>query len=352
MRGIAHLARELGVSTATVSRALNGNPNVNADTREKVLEAAQRLGYAANQAARSLAQGVTRAVGFMIELDQESTASTDYFFMGVVEGMQAVLAAHGLDLLVLPCAKSQDNFTFLQRFVSRGAVDGMILAETRRIDRRIDLLQSSGIPFVTLGRSDSGSGHSWIDLDFEGAMATAVDRLVQHGHRRIAVTIPSGDANYGAIFAQSYRDNLARHGLEPDETLVFPTHRREDDGDAVVDSMLDRPDPATAIILFYEVTAIGIYRRLAERGLRPGRDLSVIGLRGEDSVRFLTPQVTCFHLSLQDLGTAAARAMLAQIPLTAGAFSSGIVQCRMPLSLVPGESDGPISLPGAPASSD
>lgn len=342
MRGIAHLARELGVSTATVSRALNGNPNVNADTRQKVLEAAQRLGYAANQAARSLAQGVTHSVGLMIELDQESTTSTDYFFMGVVEGMQGVLAAHGLDLLVLPCAKSQDNFTYLQRFVSRGAVDGMILAETRRIDRRIDLLKQSGIPFVTLGRSDSGGGHSWIDLDFEGVMATAVDRLVRQGHRRIAVTVPSSDANYGVIFADAYRDNLARHGLAIDETLIFPTRRREDDGDSVVDSLLDRADPATAIILFYEVTAIGIYRRLAELGLKPGRDLSIIGFRGEDSVRFLAPQVTCFHLSLQDLGTAAAQAMLAQIPATAGKFSSGIVQCKVPLSLVPGESDGPV----------
>lgn len=343
MRGIARLARELGVSTATVSRALNGNPNVNAETRQKVLETAQRLGYAANQAARSLAQGVTHCVGLMIELDQESTTSTDYFFMGVVEGMQAVLAAHGLDLLVLPCAKSQDNFTFLQRFVSRGAVDGMILAETRRIDPRIDLLQESGIPFVTLGRSDSGSGYSWIDLDFEGVMATAVDRLVKQGHRRIAVTMPSSDANYGTIFAQAYRDNLVRHGLDVDETLVFPTRRREDDGDSVVDGLLDRPDPATAIILFYEVTAIGIYRRLAERGFKPGRDLSVIGFRGEDSVRFLTPQVTCFHLSLPDLGTAAARAMLAQIPATASKFSSAVVQCKVSLSLVPGESDGPVS---------
>ncbi|CAI9414367.1 Catabolite control protein A [Pleomorphomonas sp. T1.2MG-36] len=341
MRGIARLARELGVSTATVSRALNGNPNVNEETRRKVLETAQRLGYAANQAARSLAQGVTHSVGFMIELDPESTTSTDYFFMGVVEGMQAILAAHGLDLLVLPCAKSQDNFTFLQRFVSRGAVDGLVLAETRRIDRRIDFLQSSGIPFVTLGRSDSGGSHSWIDLDFEGVMATAVERLVGYGHRRIAVTLPSNDANYGVIFAQAYRDNLARHGLEFDEGLVFSTRRQEDDGDSIVDSLVDRSDPATAIILFYEVTAIGIYRRLAERGLKPGRDLSIIGFRGEESVRFLTPQVTCFQMSLQDLGTAAARALLAQMPLTAPAFSSGIVQCRVPLSLVPGESDGP-----------
>ncbi len=339
MRGIARLAQELGVSTATISRALNGNPNVNKDTRKMVLEAAQRLGYVANQAARSLAQGVTRSVGFTIEIDQQSSTSTDFFFMGVIEGVQTVMAEHDLDLLVLPCAKSQDHYTYLERFISRSAVDGMILAETRRIDRRIELLQASGIPFVTLGRSDTGGGYSWIDLDFEGVMATAIDRLVARGHRRIAVTVPHGDANYGAIFERAYRENLARHGLAIDPDLILETRRREDDGDVVVDRIRDLPSPATAVVLFYEVTAIGIYRRLRQRGLQPGRDLAVIGFRDEQSVRFLTPSVTCFHLSLQELGMEAARALLKQMPLTAGAFDKEPVQHCVPMALVPGDSD-------------
>lgn len=339
MRGIARLAQELGVSTATISRALNGNPNVNKDTREMVLEAARRLGYVANQAARSLAQGVTRSVGFTIEIDQQSTSSTDFFFMGVIEGVQTVMAEHDLDLLVLPCAKSQDHYTYLERFISRSAVDGMILAETRRNDRRIELLQSSGIPFVTLGRSDSGSGYSWIDLDFEGVMQTAIDRLVANGHRRIGVTVPRGDANYGAIFERAYKDNLRVHGLDVDPALVLVTGRREDDGDMVVDKLLEMSEPVTAIILFYEVTAIGIYRRLRQRGLQPGRDLAIIGLRDEQSARFLSPSVTCFHLSLQDLGMSAARALLAQMPLTAHAYPKGLVQYCVPMDLVPGESD-------------
>jgi len=342
MRGIARLARELGVSTATVSRALNGNPNVKTATRQMVLDAAQRLGYAANQAARTLAQGVTRSIGFMVELDPESAASTDYFFVGVLEGMQTVFATQGLDLLVLPCARSQDNFTYLQRFVSRGTVDGMILAETRRIDRRIDLLQSYDIPFVTIGRSESGSGYSWIDLDFEGVVAAAIDRLVAFGHRRIAVTVPASDANYGPIFERAYRHNLGRHQLPFDPELVLATRHREDEGDAMVDSLLDRDDPATAILLFHEISAIGIYRRLEQRGLRPARDLSIISFRGEESVRFLTPRVTRFHLSLHDLGQAAARALLAQMPQTAPDFPAGQVQRAMPLTLVPGDSDGPV----------
>ena len=339
MRGIARLAQELGISTGTVSRALNGKPDVNEATRRRVLEAAQRLGYAPNQAARALAQGMTRSVGFMIELDQESTASTDYFFMGVFDGVQNVLAKHGLDLLVLPCPSRQDHYTYLERFVSRSAVDGMILAATRKLDRRIELLQSAKIPFVTLGRSDTGSGYSWIDLDFEGAVAVAIDRLVERGHRRIGVTVPYGEVNFGVVFRQAYKDGLARHGIDFDPELVFVTRRQEDVGAHIVDEMLANPQPPTAVLLMYEVTAIGIYRRLRELGLEPGREFAVVGFRDEPTVRFLTPSMTCFHVSLQALGVSLAHALLAQIPLYGHTSSPSIVQRRAPMTLVPGDSD-------------
>ena len=140
MRGIARLAQELGISTGTVSRALNGRPDVNENTRRLVLETAKRLGYAPNQAARTLAQGTTRSVGFMMDLDRETAASSEYFFMGVFDGLQSVLAENGLDLLVLPRPSKTNALDFLRRYVSRGVFDGMILASTQRVDPRIELL--------------------------------------------------------------------------------------------------------------------------------------------------------------------------------------------------------------------
>ena len=343
MRGIAQLAKELGISTGTVSRALNGKRDVNEETRRKVLEAAGRLGYAPNQAARSLAQGTTRSIGFMIELDPETAASSDYFFMGVFDGVQSVLTRHGLDLLVFPCPTNQDRYKYLERFVARGVVDGMILASTQRVDDRLDLLQAGGIPFVTLGRSTSGRDYAWIDLDFEGVVATAMDRFVAQGHRRIAVTLPYGGVNFGAIFEQAYRDALKRHGLEFDPALVFETRRNEQAGYLIVDRMLALESPPTAILLIYEVAAIGIYRRLAELGLAAGRDLAVLGFRDEPTVRFLSPTLTCFSVSLRELGVSIAEALLAQLPMHTQRASVHLVQKLCPLEFKAGESDGPIS---------
>jgi DNA-binding LacI/PurR family transcriptional regulator len=339
MRGIARLAKELGISTGTVSRALNGKRDVSDETKRKVLEAAARLGYAPNQAARALAQGTTRSIGFMIELDPETAASSDYFFMGVFDGVQSVLTKHGLDLLVLPCPTTQDRYHYLERFVARGVVDGIILASTQRVDPRVDLLQSVGMPFVTLGRSTSGHGYSWIDLDFEGVVNTAMDRFVSQGHRRIAVTLPYGDVNFGAVFEAAYRSALLRHGLDFDPQLVFETRRNEQAGYRIVDEMIALEAPPTAILLIYEVAAIGIYRRLAELGLAPGRDLAVIAFRDEPTVRFLEPSVTCFSVSLRDIGVSLAEAMLAQVPAHADAYPFGIVQKLCHLELRAGASD-------------
>jgi DNA-binding LacI/PurR family transcriptional regulator len=339
MKGIARLAQELGISTGTVSRALNGKPDVSEETRQKVLEAARRRGYAPNQAARSLAQGTTRAVGFVIELGPGGTVGFGYFVMGVCDGVQSVLRQHGLDLFVLPCPTDQDRHAFLERLVARGVVDGIILAATRRVDPSIEFLQSSGLPFVAFGRSTSGHGYSWIDLDFETVANVAVDRLVAAGHRRIALTVPSGDLNFGTVFKDAYRGALARHGLPYDRELVFVTRLEEAAGYALVDDLLRLDDRPTAIVLVYEIAAIGIYRRLAERGLEPGKDLAVIGFRDEPAIRFLAPSLTTFSISLHDIGVALGTALVDQIPQYAGHSAQRVAQVLCPLSLRPGDSD-------------
>jgi DNA-binding LacI/PurR family transcriptional regulator len=340
MRGISRLAHELGLSTSTVSRSLNNVPGIHEKTRRRVLEAAQRLGYEPNQAARTLALGQTKSIGFMIDLDPDTAANGDNFFMGVFDGVQNGLTPHGFDLLVLPCPSRQHRYAYLDRIVARRLVDGMIIAGTERNDARVDLLQSASVPFVALGRSAAGKPFSWVDLDFEGVATSAVDRLVAQGHRRIAVTIPFGDLNFGAVFKAAYKKALARHHLPYDPQIVFQTGFGEEDGYALVDSLVDNPDPVTAVVLIFEAAAIGIYRRLQERGLRPGRDLAVIGFRDEAMVRHLRPRLTRYDVSLFGVGTELADALLAQIKAEKP-DARPVSRVKVPMTLLPGDSDHP-----------
>lgn len=108
MKGIHQLAKHLDISIGTVSRALNGRPDVNAETRRRVLEAAEELGYVANQSGRSLRKGSTNVIGLMIESGKDNADNSDNFFFGVMDGLQTVFARHNLDLVLLPCPADED----------------------------------------------------------------------------------------------------------------------------------------------------------------------------------------------------------------------------------------------------
>jgi DNA-binding LacI/PurR family transcriptional regulator len=339
MKGIRHLAKQLNVSIGTVSKALNGRHDVNEKTRKRVLAAAAKLGYAPNQSGRSLRQGSTNAVGFMIEFSPEAAANSDNFFVGLVEGAQSALARHALDLVVLPYSTQEDSFAQLRRIVARRLVDALIISATLKVDPRIEYLGHANIPFVALGRSDSGGKHPWIDLDFEGVAESAIDRLVARGHRRIAVALPDNETNLGYVFLNSYRRALKRHGIPFTPRFVFRGRSSEAGGYDIGGELVAMERRPTAILLVYELLAMGLYRRLSEAGLSPGRDIAVVGFREGPQARFLSPTLTCFRMSLHDLGVTLGEALLATLPAFSSVYPLGTVQKIWPLQLVPGESD-------------
>lgn len=339
MKGIRRLAQHLNISIGTVSRALNGRSDVNEETRKRVLEAAIEIGYVPNQSGRSLRQGTTNTIGFMMESNAETVENSDNFFTGVVDGVQSAFARHKLDLVLLPCSADEDPREYLRRIVARRLVDGIIISATHKNDQRIELLNKAKIPFIALGRSGSAPAHTWIDLDFEGVANRAIDRLVAHGHKRIAVAIPSNDINLGYVFLDGYRQGLARHGIEYDTSLVIRAKSAEHGGYQVAHEILMFKDKPTAVLLIYELMAVGLYRRFMEAGIIPGRDIAVIGFREGPQARFLSPTLTCFRMSLRDLGIAMGETLLAMIPAYAEYYPQGARNRIWPLELVPAESD-------------
>ncbi|TIX91161.1 substrate-binding domain-containing protein [Rhizobium sp. P44RR-XXIV] len=339
MKGIRQLAEHLDISIGTVSRALNGKPDVNEETRKRVLAAAEQLGYVANQSGRSLRQGTTNVIGLMIQSSRETVENSDNFFLTVTGGLQSVFSRHNLDLIMLPCPNDEDPYEYLKRMVARRVVDAMIISETQRVDKRFDLLAKAKIPFAALGRSLSGTQHPWADLDFDGVANCAVDRLVAHGHRRIAISVPASDINLGFVFAEGYRRALERHGIAYDPALVIRAKSSEQGGYQVADELLRLEDSPTAVILIYELMAIGLYRRVMESDIIPGRDIAVVGFREAPRAKFLQPALTCFRTSLHDLGVELAEILLSNMPAYNHIYPTAKRQTTWPLELVPGESD-------------
>ena len=274
MKGIRQLAEHLQISTGTVSRALNGKSDVNAETRRRVLAAAEELGYVPNQAGRSLRQGASKTIGLVLSHGSTVGAGSESFFPMFISGLQEALSRHGLDLVLLLCPRDEDYDAFLRRMVARRLVDAMVITATRVKDPRFAFLSKAGMPFVALGRSESALPENrWVDLDFEGIAERAVLRLYERGHRRIAIAAPPSDVNLGRLFLKGYRAGLAKCGLEERPDYIFYDDAVEEGGYRVGERILQHPQRPTAILLNSELMSVGLYRRLGEAGLTPGRDL-------------------------------------------------------------------------------
>jgi DNA-binding LacI/PurR family transcriptional regulator len=335
-RGIRDLATRLGISIGTVSRALNGRPDVNPATRQRVIDAARDLGYVPQQSGRSLRKGATHSVGLLWEIPGGREAYGEPFFLSLFGGTQEVLARHGYDLVIMLDQPESDPLARLRRIVQRRQVDALILPWTRAEDPRLDFLAKNGVPFVALGRSLSGGAHPWIDLDFEAASLFATERFLAAGHRRIALGVPADSLMQKQFFVAGYARALQAGGVPLDEALVAEGAVTPSGGYEVAAAVLARDPRPSAIVAIDSSMAVGIYRRLAELGLRCGADIAVLGGVHDTPVsEFLVPGLTCFSLDTAALGRRLAEVLLA----TLDPQSATPVGELWPLQLIDRQSD-------------
>ncbi|MFN3273997.1 MAG: LacI family DNA-binding transcriptional regulator [Paracoccus sp. (in: a-proteobacteria)] len=299
---IKGLAQHLGLSIGTVSRALNGKPDVNPQTRERVLDAALKLGYRANASGRSLRRGSTQTVALLMETGQADVRGGDNFFIRIIDKMQERLATADHDLIVLPVNSGSDPVEFLRRTIARGTTDAIVVTATRAHDPRITMLQDSRMPFLAFGRSQVPGDYAWVDLDFDGFLRESMRALAALGHRRIAISIPKSDSNIGLLLTRAYRTLCDNLGLVHDPELVIAAESTEYGGNKLVREHLHHPDRATALVLHYEMMAFGAYSALRDAGLVPGPDLSIIALRQSQQMRFLDPPVSACPIDVEGLG--------------------------------------------------
>jgi len=336
---IHDLARHLNVSIGTVSRALNGRTDVSDKTRQRVLEAAKAFGYSPNQSGRSLRSGTTGMVGFMIIANRERAIRGESFFMTLFDGLQASLAEQGLDLVIYYCGTDQHQDTYVRRIIERRLVDGLIISQTSRIDHRIDYLINAKLPFIAFGRSDSGGDHSWLDLDFEGVAEQSIELLYSQGHRRIAVATTTDDVNFNHIYLNACRAALAARGLCLDDDLVFCESMSEAGGYRVGERILACTLRPSAVVIIENSMAIGLYTKLGEAAMMPGRDIAVVGFdQSPTQGLFLKPSLTQFSLSMSALGRWLGDHMVTLINAKQNNASVPFEHKIWPMDLVPGGS--------------
>lgn len=297
------IAEATGVSVNTVSRALTGKSDIHAETKERVLAAAGRLGYTPNLMARSLVQGRTRTLGLLV------TDCTHPFYATLIRTVEEVAAANHYGLLLATSNEDPDKEITAVNLLAERRVDGLLLSPVDVTAPHIrPLLRST--PCVLLARRPRSYRGAFVGTDNVEAARLGTQHLVGLGHRRIAlVTRPEAVAS--AIDRQDgYRLALAEAGLPCDERLVLAAAQTPEGGRAAVADLM-RLDPLpTAVFAYSDMQAIGILVGLREAGVRVPEDVSVMGFDDVETARYVSPPLTTVAQDTDRIGRLGAQLLI------------------------------------------
>lgn len=333
---LKELAKNLGLSQTTVSRALNGYPEVSAETRARVSEAAARLGYRPNASARRLATGTAGAIGVVHTATQGFGPHTSEF----LGGLGGRLAAAELDILISNVATLEEELAFYRRAAASKRVDAFVLHSPQPHDQRIELLLELGLPFVLHGRTISSRPIAWLDIDNAGLIELSTAHLVGLGHRHIGIINGPRGQTFTEHREQGYRASLAAAGIPIEPRLISNGTFTDEVGFRLAQAMLNGSPCPTAILAGSMMTALGVFRAIRAAGLTLGRDVSMIA--HDDVFPYLNAatMVPPISTTRSSIRTAGARIAELLLQVLAGA-EAGAIHELWPAELLLRESTGP-----------
>lgn len=315
---LRELADYLGLSQTTVSRALNGFPEVSEKTRARVVEAAERFNYRPSLAASGLATGKSRIIGHVVPISGHMMINPH--FSDFIAGASESYSRAGYDMLIR-MVPHEDQERVYRDIAGRSRADGVVVHGPLVDDPRIPLLRALGLPFVVHGRSDhSDNGFSWLDVNNLRAFYRATGLLLDLGHERIALVNGLENMNFAWRRRLGYEQALAARGIAADPALMFSDDMVEPYGYDATMKLIRSADPPTAILYSSILPALGGMRALTEAGLKPGVDLSLITY--DDCLSFLQsagsssqgiPLFTVVRSSIREAGRRVAEMLIDQI---------------------------------------
>lgn len=307
---IKAVAAAAGVSTATVSQAVNGTGRISEATRRRVLAAAAELGWSPSASATALRRARTRTIALVVRRPTD-VLGVDPHFSELITGLEGELAPRGYGLLLHLVPGLAEESALYERLVAEGRIDGAVLTEARSDDPRPGLLQRLGLPAVLLGSPERGGPVPGVGLGQQGAgVREAVAHLLALGHRRIAYVAGPAELVHTGARRTAFEQALAEAGLRP--AVVRHTDFTEEAAVAVTEEILALPDRPTALVFPNDSMAVCGMGAAQRAGLRVPADVSVVGYDNLPLGRWLHPRLSSVDQQVQRVGAAAALTLLAR----------------------------------------
>jgi LacI family transcriptional regulator len=304
---IKDVAREAGVSTATVSHVINKTRVVSEETREKVMRAIEGCNYYPNAHARSLASGRSSTLGLLI------SDISNPFFPELVKSIETVAFEKGYEVILANTDYNEERtLNNVRRFIER-KVAGVALMTSELDKGLIEELARCHVPVVFLDIGSPGVCMSNIVVDYETGIGEAISHLVWLGHRSFAYIGGPNRLRSAAKRLEAFRDSIAYHLPESQPAQIYESDFRFEGGRSIAREILGSAQLPTAIVVANDMMALGVIQELHERGLHVPDDISIVGF---DDIAFASlchPPLSTVRLPRTELGCKAVEALMATI---------------------------------------
>jgi DNA-binding LacI/PurR family transcriptional regulator len=305
------VAQLAGVSPATVSYVINNGPRpVAKDTRARVMQAIEQLGYQPNVIAQNLRRQRTNSVGLVFLTIERHL--THPYFVDLLTSVGEECARHGFDLLLSPCADRAKEQSIYEGITRGQRAAGIIVTGIRHNDTRITHLSEENFPFVVLGRPENNEDFPYIDVDGARGMDEAAQHLIDVGWQRIACIGLAAELICTGDRLAGYRRALERNGLVYDPALVVNMDTTETAGHQAMNHFLSLDEPPDAVLACSDELALGAMTAVHEQGLVVGQDIGIIGFDDIPAAVHCRSPLTTIRQPLYEIGTRLCR-MLIQI---------------------------------------
>jgi LacI family transcriptional regulator len=316
MTTIHELAAKTGVSVATVSRALNGSPEVSEATRDRILALAHELDYTPSAAARQLVRRRSHVVGVILETGAGHPDLLHPFFQEVLVGLQHGAGERGYDLLLFatdePGNGHGGSHSYARRAEHHG-VGGVVAMGFDGTHPEMRKLITTGLPCLAVDSDLGGPRCGYVMSENREGAEQAIAHLAELGHERIATIAGPLETRPGAERLAGYREGLALAGLESRDEYVRAGDFYDETGYAATRELLALAEPPTAIFAASDLMAAGALRAANELGVRVPDDLAVIGFDDIALAALIQPALTTVRQDMEELGRAAAEGLIRMI---------------------------------------
>ncbi|SJZ65213.1 transcriptional regulator, LacI family [Pilibacter termitis] len=308
---IKDIAKKVGVAPSTVSRVIQDNSSISEETKVRVRQAMEELGYVPNVAARNLVRGLTNAVGVIFPPTEYGERTSSPFFMQILSSINQEAINNQYTVAIATGRSPEQLLENTKLMYGQKRVDGFILLYANNNDPVREYLRKQKIPYVVIGTpNDFENETTYVDNDNQLLGKNAVDALVERGHERIMLVVESMDNSWVQDRYYGYIRGMRHYGLDTFETIVLD--RKEPMTILAFQESIRNYRP-TALIVVDDILSLRVIQLLQMSNVLVPDDISVISFNNSIYAKLIHPYITTFDIHVEELGRVALKRLTEEV---------------------------------------